>query len=391
MTPKSLRLWSLIHKWTSLLCTLFLLVICLTGLPLIFRDEIGNWLNTDPPYANLAPNAPRANLDRVVETTNARYPRETIRSLFIDDDEPQIVVGVAPKPNALPNQVHWMKFDARTADLLVERPAADKRPVTFLSLMLNLHTDLFAGLSGNLFLAFMGLSFVGAIVSGVVLYAPFMRRLEFGAVRSERSRRIKWLDLHNLLGVVTIAWGLIVGLTGIVNELSVPLFKLWQSTDVPKLLRAYHDSGAPQHLASAEAVFATVQKRLPGQFISSVVFPGPGPFSTPHHYIVWTKGDRPLTSRLFAPVLVDAETGHVTAVVNLPFYLKALEISRPLHFGDYGGMPLKIIWGLLDLITIVVLGSGLYLWIGKGKTKAKLQGETSDASDAAALLSEAVE
>ncbi|WHZ14159.1 MAG: hypothetical protein OJF52_000994 [Nitrospira sp.] len=34
----------LIHRWTSLVCTAFLLLLCLTGLPLIFWDEIGHWL-----------------------------------------------------------------------------------------------------------------------------------------------------------------------------------------------------------------------------------------------------------------------------------------------------------------------------------------------------------
>jgi uncharacterized iron-regulated membrane protein len=56
-------------------------------------------------------------------------------------------------------------------------------------------------------------------------------------------------------------------------------------------------------------------------------------------------------------VLTDAETGALTAVADLPWYLRALEVSRPLHFGDYGAMPLNIIWGLLDLITIVVLAA----------------------------------
>jgi uncharacterized iron-regulated membrane protein len=32
------------------------------------------------------------------------------------------------------------------------------------------------------------------------------------------------------------------------------------------------------------------------------------------------------------------------------------------QLGDYGGLPLKIVWALLDVVTIVVLGSGLYLW-----------------------------
>jgi uncharacterized iron-regulated membrane protein len=29
--------------------------------------------------------------------------------------------------------------------------------------------------------------------------------------------------------------------------------------------------------------------------------------------------------------------------------------------GDYGGMPLKIIWALRDILTIAVLVSGLFL------------------------------
>ena len=40
MTPSSIRIWKETHKWTSLVCTLFLLLLCVTGLPLIFHDEI---------------------------------------------------------------------------------------------------------------------------------------------------------------------------------------------------------------------------------------------------------------------------------------------------------------------------------------------------------------
>jgi uncharacterized iron-regulated membrane protein len=40
-------------------------------------------------------------------------------------------------------------------------------------------------------------------------------------------------------------------------------------------------------------------------------------------------------------------------------------MSQPLHFGNYGGAPLKIIWALLDLGLIVVLASGIFLWLRK--------------------------
>jgi len=49
----------------------------------------------------------------------------------------------------------------------------------------------------------------------------------------------------------------------------------------------------------------------------------------------------------------------------MPWYYMALSMSRPLHFGDYGGLPLKILWAALTLFTMVVLGSGLYLWLAR--------------------------
>ena len=64
------------------------------------------------------------------------------------------------------------------------------------------------------------------------------------------------------------------------------------------------------------------------------------------------EGIRPLTSRLFKPALIDAETGILTDSRDMPWYVTTLLISQPLHFGDYGGMPLKIIWAILDILTI---------------------------------------
>jgi uncharacterized iron-regulated membrane protein len=101
--------------------------------------------------------------------------------------------------------------------------------------------------------------------------------------------------------------------------------------------------------------------------VTSVLFPN-GIVASPRHFVVWTQGKSPLTSRLLTPMLIDAETGTPTIVGGLPWYLRALELSRPLHFGDYGGLPLKILWALFDVTLIAVLGSGVYLWLSRRKT-----------------------
>ena len=367
----ALRRWLFVHKWSSLICTLFLLLICITGLPLVLREEINSLLDDALPYAQVPEGTPNVDLDRVVEAARKLYPGEAIVSVFVDDDEPKIMVYMASSWEAFSanrKALHSIRFDAHTGDVLKQTKPFGEDGLTFLQLMLTLHRDFFMGLPGELFLGGMALLFIAAIVSGIAIYGPFLRRLDFGTVRATRSRRLKWLDLHNLLGVVTLGWALVVGATGVINELSTPLFALWQQTDVRAMLAPMRGKPVPQvsELASTQVAYDTVRVAFPDMITTSIAFPG-SPFGSPFHYVVWTKGKEPLTSRLFSPVLVDARSGALVSAVTMPWYLRALELSRPLHFGDYGGMPLKIIWVVLDLVTIVVLGSGLYLWLMRSR------------------------
>ncbi len=202
-----LKRWAIIHKWSSLVCTAFLLVICFTGLPLLFSDEIDHWLEPRS-YETLPASTPPVSLDRVVQMGQQLYPGQIISSIFIDDDEPQMYLWMAPSWAAVranPASEHFIRFDARTAKILEQSKPMDEEPHAFMGVMLSLHRDLFAGLTGKLFLGLMALLFEAAIASGTVLSRPFTRRLDFGTGRRHRSPRLKWLYLHNLLGVVTLA------------------------------------------------------------------------------------------------------------------------------------------------------------------------------------------
>lgn len=394
MSTGAIRVWALIHTWTSLVCTVFLLLICLTGLPLIFHDEIDHFLDPPPVFAEMPSDTPHRSLDTLVGRARGMYPGEIVVSLFKDDDEPQVVVWMAPSFAAMkenPRLEHFIRFDARSGAVMEESKPPEHQRMGFLTLMLRLHVDLFADLPGNLFMGAMGLLFVAAIVSGVVLYGPFTRKLDFGVVRSKRSPRTRWLDLHNLLGIVTALWVLVVGATGVMSELATPLFGLWQSTDVRAMLAPWQGKRppGPDELASVQSAHETAVRALPDMNVTVVIYPG-SDFGSPHHYLLWGHGKTPLAERLFSPVLVDARTGELTAAAQMPWYLLALEISRPLHFGDYGGLPLKIIWALLDLVTIVVLASGLYLWIAK-RRRASAAGSARVGASASAALPEAAE
>ncbi|MFT4102575.1 MAG: PepSY domain-containing protein [Burkholderiaceae bacterium] len=360
---KTIKTWAWVHKWSSIVCTVFMLLLCVTGLPLIFHHEIGHLLGTEVEAPEMPAGTPHSDLDAVLSAARAQHPDRVVQFASKDEDDDNLwFVTLTPTP-APTDDFRSVAVDAHTAEAL-PTPRFDQG---FMWIMFKLHVDLFAGLAGKLFLGLMGLLLLVAVVSGVVLYSPFMRKLDFGTVRRDRRPRLKWLDLHNLLGIVTLVWLFVVGATGMINTWADLLIKYWQYTHVSTLLAPYQ--GQPlvpdAERASMQRSLEAAMTAAPQTKLAFIAFPGTA-FSSPHHATFFFRGNEPFTSKLLQPVLVDAKTAEVTAAPKLPWYLTALLVSQPLHFGDYGGMPMQIIWALLDIATIIVLGSGLYLWLKKG-------------------------
>lgn len=362
MKVQTLKAWAWVHKWSSLICTLFMLLLCLTGLPLIFSHEISHMLGNEVEPPEMPISTTRASMDEMLANAKALYPERVVQFVFRDIDDNNSWTVSLGKTATSEDDTKFVKLDARTAKVLQE----PKFNEGFLYVMFKLHVDLFAGLPGMLFLGFMGVLLVVAIISGVVLYAPFMRRLAFGEIRRDRAPKLKRLDTHNFLGVVTLVWALVVGTTGIINAWADLVIQYWQHDQMAAMTAPYKGLPPPTHFASLQAAVDAAQAREPQMRLGFVAFPGTE-LSSPHHYGMFMRGDNPITSRLFKPVLIDAQTAKLTDSREVPWYLATLLISQPLHFGDYGGLPLKILWLILDVFTIVVLWTGLMLWWKKRK------------------------
>src|SRR5690606_30093839 len=177
-TVKSARRWFLWHKWTSLICTLFLLLLCITGSPLIFYHEIDHWLEGETQLPPLTMEASRPSLDSLHHKPNMLYSDKTVRYIFWDEEESpdQVIFDVAPAMEAPPDSSTYLAMDARTGEL-IDFPDPREGLMYFI---LELHTDMFAGPFGMLFLGLMGILFIIALVSGVMLYGPIMKKFDFG-------------------------------------------------------------------------------------------------------------------------------------------------------------------------------------------------------------------
>ena len=376
-----LRRWRLVHTWTSLICTVFLLMLCITGLPLIFHHELEPWLGKLAQPRALPETTPQLSLDRVLDAARASRPGDHVHLVFTEAGEREaIYVGMGETPAAPFADDIGVFLDWRTGEILGQQRFGEGG---ILDILLKLHIDMFAGLPGKLFLGLMAFLFLVALVSGIVLYAPFLRGRRFGAVRRDRGPRLAWIDLHNAIGVVTVCWALVVGATGMLNTWADLLLKLWQFDELAAMTAPFRDQPPPAaHASFAESVAAARSAAPgPGYEFAFAAFPGTA-FAGDHHYAVFLRGNEPLTSRLLFIALIDAASGAVTEARSMPWYISALLLSQPLHFGDYGGLPLKIVWAILDVLTIVVLASGVYLWWkrlrkGSDTSEAALERERS--------------
>lgn len=375
------------HKWTSLICTLFMLVLCVTGLPLIFFHELDDALGRSTEAPSRPPadwDGQPASVDSLVADARSRRPDEFVQFVVADPEHPEMMHVRLGEQRADNEASSYLYYDLRSGEYLHAYPLHQG----VMDVLYRLHVDMFAGLPGTLFLGFMGLLLVLSLISGAVLYGPYMRRLGFGEVRHHRGSRLKWLDLHNMIGVVTLVWFLVVGATGVINTLALPIFSQWQNTELADMTGAFQDTTLVDQPVPADQALATAYAAEPHMTLSFMAFPGNN-FASPRHYVAYMQGRQPFTSKLLKPVLIDARTGELSATSDMPWYVSMLLLSQPLHFGDYGGMPLKILWALLDILTIVVLGSGLYLWYRRRQQSFEGWMEAMEARRASAVPSHA--
>jgi len=343
-----------LHRWTGLVAAPFFLILCLTGGVLVFRDEIDSLLGATPPPAPAAGEAKP--LSALAAAAIAARPGMRPISIYLDPDTPdRAYVGVAP-PGPAVLRDHAAVLINRTTT--TPMPYSDPRG-TLTGFVFDLHARWLAGPKGELFGGAIAILVFICLASGVVVYAPYVRKLLFGSVRHRRGTRLVQLDLHNLLGVVLLGWAIVVTVTGICLAAGTLLLTHWQETE----LRAMAEPNAARVATpvSIDAAAASAQAAEPERQMRFLVYPDTD-FSGPGHYSFLLYGAHRYDERLFKVVTVDAATGKVAADRPLPMYLKALVLSGPLHFGDYASWPLKLFWVLCAGGILFITGNGAVLW-----------------------------
>lgn len=124
MRSGTLRVWKQIHRWTSIVCTLFMLMLCVTGLPLIFNHEINDWMLPRRPAVHEESPAPK--VETIIERAARARPGERVNYAYFDDQQPMVLVATAPRADSSPDDTHYQLFDRRDG-FYYDRPQPRRR------------------------------------------------------------------------------------------------------------------------------------------------------------------------------------------------------------------------------------------------------------------------
>jgi len=359
MKARTLKVWIFIHKWSSLISSAFLLVLFVSGLALVYRAEIDGLMGFHNDHDSHA-NRTAVSIDQLVDAGIQRFPDKVVQYIVWNQDTPNtVLLAMAPAAGADFRELHNVLIDANTAKIIQTKTAP-------MDIILELHASFFLKSFGPIVLGLVSILFLLALVSGAVIYSPFLKKRVHGELKTSRRQRLRWLDFHNISGMLILAWALVVGGTGLINSWGEYITMIWRADQLTEITHLYKDKPIPDKLISVDKAMASALTVTTDMKPYFVAFPQSF-MTTPYHYAIFMRGTTASTHYLLKPIIIDAANGEITSSQDLPMYMKGLFLSQPLHFGDYGGEPLKLIWALFTLLSIAILLTGFYLTISKNK------------------------
>lgn len=196
-----------VHLWCGLGIGLYLVVVSISGSVLVYRSELRQTFNPEPRIVSAA--GVRMTMDELTAVVQRAYPRHSVE-LWTDPEDPTHAVTMQLEDDASREQ--WF-FDPYTGADLGNALPFGWRMTTWL---LDLHDNLLTGDTGR------AVNGIGAILltvvglSGAVVWWPGIQRWRRSLAVDLGSgwRQFNW-SLHSALGVWTLAFVLIWGVTGI--------------------------------------------------------------------------------------------------------------------------------------------------------------------------------
>lgn len=371
-----LRIYQSLHTWVGIGAGMLLFIGFFAGALTMFKQPLERWVSA-PAQTLRAVDA--GQLDTLVRATLADYPaaRKEFTLHLTRHENVAAPISWSAGEGGRELDLSAKRWQA-TLDESGKLMVREQLPSLLAQLIDMLHRT--AGIPGMLDDEYLGGYLMGvagvmyflALVSGVILLLPTMVK-DFFALRPGKNRKRFWLDAHNVLGIASLPFHIVISLTVIVfafhDQFYDSLAKVVYRAEPMFGPRpaAHNPPHAIKDMLPASALIGKVRDAAPDFLVTELLFMGletPRPMIraavvNPRHL---TRGAEsgfvmvhPYSGKVDTNMLPGKESrwnGNVA-----PFFA--------LHFGSFGGNMMRWVYFFFGLSGAFLFYSGNLLWVEK--------------------------
>lgn len=382
LRPDIIRLYKSVHTWTGIIAGLALFIAFYAGALTVFQEPIARWAG-----------APQ---DRLASVSLQQVPQllEKIRQ----QEKAAVKEGITlqlHENSRTQARLHWHEHANAAHDAPEIHKGAWLDAQGQLHVQTLPHSELAefidfihqrAGLpesfaAGEWLMGGIALLYALALVSGVIILLPTLIA-DFFALRLGKNIKRFWLDAHNVTGIISLPFHIVMVLTAVVFLLHDPIYELQDKFIHDGQLQTAWSSKAPRPepgatlpaLLPPAELLQKIQAQAPGFVVRELTYRKLGQADAS----VWVGGYDPRYMNRGAQggfVSVSPYDGSLLSTDVLPGHASPghslIATFFSLHFASFGGNTVRCAYFLLGLAGAFLFYSGNLLWIESRRRTAR--------------------
>lgn len=354
--PSSVKRALSAHAAIGLITGALLYLVCLTGTIAVFYPELQRLEQpVAPEMESIAPETVQRGVEAVLASEKGKPPTTHLYVHMPVEDLPRATITT----------------DTQAVHLNPTGSIAGPEEIAWSDFLVALHYTLnLPGLVGMTVVGALGAMILALSISGVVAHPRIFR--DAFCLRARDHSGVGLADWHNRLSVWTLPFSTAIALTGAVIGLgSLTVWGLAELREKGDVLQVYAPLFGPEGKPDARpapapdvaGVLRDMARRFPSVNITYVILHEPQ-----------TVGQEVQVAARHSQRLIFGEyyrydaSGRYLGAAGMAegdLGQQAAASTYSLHFGDYGGLVVKLAYVLFGAALTAICATGVYIWLGK--------------------------
>lgn len=367
-----------LHTWVGICSGIFLFICFFAGGLSMFQHDLSRWAT--PPQQQLVPITAQQ-YDPLIQQVQAKHP-ETLKSFQLNFDSKEFHYAPMQWQAVAQKGQDDHDFDTHQEQMLASFDADGRLQVEQENLskmgwlIEQLHET--AGIPGTLghhtfgmyVMAVICVLYFLALMTGLIVLLPTLVK-DYFAIRAGKNKKRFWLDAHNVVGITSLPFHIIISVTVIsfafhdvfydaIGTLTGKGKSLFQRPPAVKIVE-------PVATLNVEKLLEKMQKQMPEYQVSSISFNNLDQPEKASARANLYSADQMLRGDRFDVVVFNPYLNKPLSTSNLNTHAtpadQVIRSMFSLHFGNYGGDLTRWLYLILGLGGAFLFYSGNLLWI----------------------------